>query len=601
MIINLITDDITPKYKVCASVDEKKPFTNLLGILRKKVMIKSFEGHCIYICKGKKPPIPSIALLPPDYKKSPKQLGIKQGDYIAVKKESGGILERKKANKQNEENEKLKKEDPNAYAKKMKEIAAVQEFNNKKMEAINELSSDDELTIPKWIAVAECSLFCTAAAYAIITCHVGKWIFGRELSKGIVSLCAAIAAAVPTYFGEREHSKRVLELRETRPPVAAPADARMRPQDVRWMTGPEQQPRAEAVFERLVAAYRAKPGDVVDELLATMTPGPDLADPELVLAMSAFALHEKHAGLRATEVETLIQCTVAVAGADLDRVMLCGPPADPEERRRRGYKAANHAYTAAVSDALTTVCCVDPAGDPKREADVAAAWTLLEARVRWLFHVCSFAGDAGGATLYKGLSHQAMGTVTVVKDLARGTFLAWPALSAVSAEMKPAEALLLSGYTQATANPFGTGGDDGAEAEKPKKKPPAKKTKADKGKRPEPPPKKKAPADDKCTLLFKATKVLQAIDVRQTTPYTADEPVVLTPFNFFEVASTRPNTNVSDNSYDVDVRFSKAWAMDEAFVDDVRADAVRASSRLLLKLRVCVGDEQVGGVLLDKE
>ena len=599
MILRLLTDHFAPSHKIVVSVDAKRPFCNLLGLILRKCAVPSMQGHCIYLCKGN-PPRPSVPFYPEDLKNSPKKMNLKEGSYIMIKAETGGIKERKAADKIEKKEQELKAADPDAYKKLQKEKNILTRQENEVKVTLLGLDPDEDL--PKEMMIQLCSPAWVFAAVTIVMTEVGGWLEKKHLAKVIPILCAAIAAAVPTYFCEREHTKRAGCLQTfVATPRIAPAAAQPNPSSTYW--GVNEAERMNAVFAKLKEKFLSKSGDVLDEVFANLIAAPDLHDSELVVALSAKALflRDTPASISSTpdtpdgeiatteedgkpsaepepaavrnEMECFLAHTIGVHGADLDRLLLCSPP---EGDRLSRYTPLNKSLTAVISEALYIVSDKPKEGSEEegREEEVAQAWILLERHVKWIFHVCALSIECGTnvpGTLYKGMPYQSMKTILEFKEYTRGTVLNWPGFAGFSDNMKTAEKILLEGFKSATSNPFGK--SDG-EAKKEKDKGDKEKVKQK--------PKQK---DDKATLLFKATKMTRMLPVSSLVAYTPPQPYLLSPFNVFEVQSTRPNTNVSENSYDVDLKYTSAW--DPELAEAIKAETLRASERLLLKRRVC--------------
>ncbi|KAJ9459369.1 hypothetical protein DIPPA_35874 [Diplonema papillatum] len=360
MILHILADYILPKDNFVISVDEKRPFSTLMGLIITRLEMPSMAGHALYICKGK-PPRPTIPLLPADLKKSPKKLGMKQGDFLMIKKEAGGIKERKEAIKKHQKDVQLQEEDPETFKRLERERSRIQRRENFFAEKIRDADSDDEL--PKEVILGIMGPVFAAAAIAVIAVEIGSWLEPRQLSKLLVTLAAAVASAVPTYFGDREYTRRAALLKA--PPAqqarrASPRAALLADPGIVFTTAAAAKAAEghfDAFFARLAGLYRAKPGDVVDEILASFAVAADLTDPLFAVASAAFALRERFfpkdqppwfkantgdgggeeagpppAPRSRTEVDALVLSTLGVDAAEVDRALLCGMPADNTRR-----------------------------------------------------------------------------------------------------------------------------------------------------------------------------------------------------------------------------------------------------------------------------
>ncbi|KAJ9459370.1 hypothetical protein DIPPA_35895, partial [Diplonema papillatum] len=198
----------------------------------------------------------------------------------------------------------------------------------------------------------------------------------------------------------------------------------------------------------------------------------------------------------------------------------------------------------------------------------AEAWKVVEANVKWIFHAASLASDSAGATYYKACTHIAAPVVDNLSAYERGSPFHWPAFCQVSTDLRTAEKVCKTGYELAAAKP---------ETPSPKPSPRAKKGAKPGGK-------KAVEEDNKAVLFFKSTKVPTAISLAGTTPYAPEpHPVLLSPFNVFQVVSTRQSTLVCENGLDVDLKWVKTWE-DPGILQDVRKEAETASLRLWQKL-----------------
>eukprot|EP01063_Lacrimia_lanifica_P040898 TRINITY_DN9422_c0_g1_i3.p1 TRINITY_DN9422_c0_g1~~TRINITY_DN9422_c0_g1_i3.p1 ORF type:complete len:1109 (+),score=334.57 TRINITY_DN9422_c0_g1_i3:150-3476(+) len=602
IVLRLMTDFFLPKDNIVVSVDETKNFSTLLGMILKKVAMKDMKGHCLYICKGNNPPVPKTPLLPADMKKSPKQLKIKVGTYIAIKKEN--FAAQKKAQKVAEKEKKLEEEDPEAAKKLEKQQRREQKQELALQEAIRTAILDpgnEDGVLPKELFLKLVMPTLYAAALTTILSHVGMWIHEpKHFVKVLMTLVGVICGAQPTYYGERQERRRVAEF-ATAPPKRPLRDLAhlVSPQQIKVLS---DQSHLFAFFEKMKTAYLAKPGDVVDELLSgSLVVAPDLTDQELALALAVGVVHEHDAAPLQHSFLTWVRCSLGVHGADMDRILLNGTP-DAARLSDGTYKPYNDPHSKVVSQAMMAAAEVP---DGKNAEAIAKAWAVVERNVKWIFQAAALAGDApgGSTTLHKGMTHLSTPYVTHAQGLKRGTVFAMPGFVECSTQAKVAEEVVKKGLAEATAKPKPKAAPPPPEPAKPKKK----------AAKPAPPPKKEKKEDVSGTLQLKITKVPTMHDMGAHLPYDpCQHPAMLSPFTVLEVAASRPNDKLSANSFDIDLKFKELWALDDSFKQTLLDDAERASLRLLLKTRVpetflvvvlgvAIGTACIGPVLEAKE
>ena len=592
MILRIITDYLLPGDKIVVSVSDTKPFCNLLGIILKRVAIKTIEGHAIYICKGS-PPRPSVPLLPADMKKSPKKLGIANGKYIAIMKESGGIKERKKALAQVEKEEKMKKDDPVAYKAMERDKERIQREKNAMEKVMRDVESDDDMPLEVFCKLVAPTV--VAACFTIVASEIGCWLEPRYLAKYIPILAATLCAAVPTYFGERELNRRCGEATLHLNTHSDISTNYITDAQTRWISNefPQHEPELNLThfIEKLIKLYEDKQGDLFDEIMEVFKLPPDLVDPELVLARSMFNIYSDNKQITtksddATEnsadtaepsdsedvdiARAFVTKLVGLSDTSTDLILLCGKCRIP----------VNTNFTTKLSEALAIAASSylpaepqspnspktqseapdSPKGSPHKsdvpgfdlvvngkERAIAEAWEYIGKHIKCLFHFASLETKLEPGkelTLWKGMSHISLQLLEGMVKLKRGMIMGWSTFNKFGASQKPEETVLQEGYNASTANPFGG----------------------------------KQVNDNKGTILFKVTKTSSVI-------YSPNGETILSPFSQLEVSSVRPNTNVSDNSFDFDLKYTKSLFTPELVVA-TKNESLRVSTRVFQIIQV---------------
>eukprot|EP01060_Flectonema_neradi_P035588 TRINITY_DN6591_c0_g1_i1.p1 TRINITY_DN6591_c0_g1~~TRINITY_DN6591_c0_g1_i1.p1 ORF type:complete len:1176 (+),score=257.53 TRINITY_DN6591_c0_g1_i1:117-3644(+) len=614
MILKLITDDLLPTDKIVLSCKETTPFCNLLGPILKRVAIGSIQGHAIYICKGS-PPRPSVPLFPADMKKSPKKLGlVHMKTTIAIMKEKGGVRERMEALAVAKKEEKLKQEDPEAYKAMERDRERIQKEKNELVKVLRDVDSDDDMPLEVFCKLVAPTV--VAACYTIICSEIGCWLEPRYLAKYVPILAATLCAAIPTYFGEREMDRRCIEASTHLSTVPEIKTNYISDPLSRWITNEVPNPDSESnlthFVAKLVKIYEDKPGDLFDEMMDVFTLAPDLIDSELVLARAMYNVYLRENEKKSTEdgiEQTAEQATeptgdgdiarafvsklVGLSDSSLDIVTLCGKSKTP----------LNKNLTTKISEALAVAATgylpAEPQspGSPKssapdssknspvqseapgfdlavsaRDKSVAEAWDFITRHIKCIIHFSALesAHPTGDATLWKGMSHISLKLLDSMIKAKRGTVMGWGMFSRFGTVQKTEEALLLEGYKASTSNPFGG----------------------------------KQVDDNKGTILFKIVKTPSSITA-------ANNDIILSPFTQLEVSSVRPNTNVSDNSFDFDMKFTKSL-FPQHLIESTKREALAVSERVytiiqkpavlataILGITTCVAC--IGPILEEKE
>eukprot|EP01065_Artemidia_motanka_P030416 TRINITY_DN36431_c0_g1_i1.p1 TRINITY_DN36431_c0_g1~~TRINITY_DN36431_c0_g1_i1.p1 ORF type:complete len:1276 (+),score=462.90 TRINITY_DN36431_c0_g1_i1:81-3908(+) len=304
MILRLLSDvaDSNKKVfvtdKLVISVDERRPLSLALGRILKTLAVPSMEGHCLYTTIGK-PPQQHRPVMPNELKLSPKKLGFKEGDCILVKREEGGIKERRKQAKEFQRLETMRQADPAAFQKEMKqknqEATAKVELQQKQRDKEWDDGYDSELDVDEEVvqrevlpAVLLLGMKSLALAAQI---HLESMLTKCELTALAAMFAATVAAAVPTYANGAAVGRRLRAALVPPAPVAeVPRPPNLGavwlPHDSHhvWEAGDDSalSGRLNDVFQRFIAMYNAKEGDVVDEWLANLVLPDDLTSDSLM-------------------------------------------------------------------------------------------------------------------------------------------------------------------------------------------------------------------------------------------------------------------------------------------------------------------------------
>eukprot|EP01065_Artemidia_motanka_P001270 TRINITY_DN1058_c0_g1_i1.p1 TRINITY_DN1058_c0_g1~~TRINITY_DN1058_c0_g1_i1.p1 ORF type:complete len:833 (+),score=386.88 TRINITY_DN1058_c0_g1_i1:50-2500(+) len=218
--------------------------------------------------------------------------------------------------------------------------------------------------------------------------------------------------------------------------------------------------QVKAFAERLAEEWRAKDGDIVDELVANLS-APDMARTGKVAVLAEAARHlEKTKSEHYPErnrIELLVLALYTMAGPDIDALMTYKevPVYDEEQKHLWEQYCAKHgrerngAIFSAINWAMRT------AADPKQAGD--EAWGTVR---KWIKYLCLLlalcaqeepsVAAAGGASLARGLAGLPASVFEAHQSMRTGDALHWPASSSCALDRSVSEAYIRGDAANAT-------------------------------------------------------------------------------------------------------------------------------------------------------
>eukprot|EP01061_Rhynchopus_euleeides_P026152 TRINITY_DN42815_c0_g1_i1.p1 TRINITY_DN42815_c0_g1~~TRINITY_DN42815_c0_g1_i1.p1 ORF type:complete len:233 (+),score=42.30 TRINITY_DN42815_c0_g1_i1:109-807(+) len=147
MIIRLLSDGCFLADKEVVSVNPKRTFGSVLGIILKKLGLNNGEGYGMWMCEEGQPPLPFI---PVERSDTPEKLGVKHGDILYLRKETQS--ERRIAKREAEELKLAKSSNAAIYRESMKvarRVEAARQKAARRLRAMNLLGTEWTLLDPE--------------------------------------------------------------------------------------------------------------------------------------------------------------------------------------------------------------------------------------------------------------------------------------------------------------------------------------------------------------------------------------------------------------------------------------------------------------------